>query len=209
MIKGRVVKKSLPLERLKKKNTIMYSRLNSSVLILYGPIGSGKSGRAEQIVNRAIVNGYDVYGVISRRVLRGNDTIGYNGFFPQTGNTHQMVYRDTEVSGTNWKPLRGPYLYNETSFQTACEDLIKAAYLMNTKTMVVADEFGYLEERGFGLYLGIIKVVEALKGGGKLLIPCRTEKVDSVLKMFQPETRILVMEAERKDFWDSLRDSFI
>lgn len=197
------------MERLKKKNTSIYSRLNPSVLILYGPIGSGKSSRAEQIVNRAIVNGYDVYGVISRRVLRGKNTIGYNGFFPQSGYTRQMVYRDTEVSGTNWKSLIGSYLFNETSFQIACEDLIKAAYLMNNKTMVVADEFGHLEERGFGLYPGLIKVVEALQGGGKLLIPCRTDKVDSVLKMFQPDTRILIIEAERRDFWDSLRDYFI
>ena len=197
------------MERLKKRKIVIYSRLNPSVLILYGSIGSGKSSRAEQVVNRALVNGYDVYGVISRRVLRGRDTIGYNGFFPQTGNTLQMVYRDTEVLGTNWKPLRGSYVYNETSFQIACEDLIKAAYLMNNKTMVVADEFGHLEERGFGLYPGIIKVVEALQSGGKLLIPCRTDKVDSVLKMFQTDTRILVIEAERRDFWDSLRDSFI
>ncbi len=197
------------MRRLKKQVPYFFCELNPQILIVHGPIGSGKTNRAEQITDRAKVNGYKVYGVISRRVMRGRETIGYDAFFPQTMETTPMVYRDTEVSGDNWQPLRGPLLYNEYAFQQANDALIEAAYLMDEKTLVVVDEFGHLEARGFGLYMGLIKVVKALQGGGRLLILCRTDKIDNVLSLFQNEAKILVLESNRKSFWDSLGDSFI
>ncbi len=183
--------------------------MNSQILIVHGSIGSGKSSRAEQISDRAKVNGYRVYGVISRRVMRNRETVGYDAFFPKTGTTQKMVYKDSMVSGDNWKPLRGPFVYNEDTFQKANDNLIEAAHLMDEKTLVVVDEFGHLESRGFGLYPGLIKVVDALQGGGRLLILCRTDKIDTVLNLFKRETKLLVLEAGTKNFWDSLGDSFI
>lgn len=183
--------------------------MKPQVLIVHGPIGSGKSRRAEQIANRAKVNGYKVYGVISRRVLRDRETVGYEGYYPDTGQSLDMVYKDSEVSGENWKTLKGAFLYNETAFKIANDSLVKAAHLIDNRTMAVVDEYGHLEARGFGLYPGLHKVVETLSGGGKLLILCRTNKIDNVLKLFNRETKILVLEANRRDFWDSLGDSFI
>ena len=185
------------------------SRLTHQILIVHGPIGSGKSNRAEQITDRARVNGYKVYGVISRRVMRDRETIGYDAFFPKSRTTEKMVYKESEVSGDSWKPLKGPFMYNEDTFQQANDDLIEAAHLMDEKTLVVVDEFGHLEERGFGLYPGLIRVVDALQGAGKLLILCRTDKIDAVLNIFRRETKLLVLEAGMKNFWDSLGDSFI
>ena len=197
------------MRRLKKRYTLFLDELTPQILIVHGPIGSGKSNRAEQIADRAKVNGYNVYGVISKRVMKERETIGYNGFFPHTGETTPMVYRETEVSGEEWKHLRGPFLYNERAFQKANDALIEAAHLMDEKTLVVIDEYGHLEARGFGLYQGLIRVLDALQGGGRLLILCRTDKIDNVLRLFQKEAKILVLEANRKDFWDSLGDSFI
>jgi nucleoside-triphosphatase THEP1 len=183
--------------------------VNPQILVVHGPIGSGKSNRAQQIADRAKVNGYKVYGVISRRVMRGRETVGYDGFFPHTGETVPMVYRGTEVSGEQWKHLRGPFLYNERAFQMANNSLVEAAHLMDEKTLVIADEYGHLETRGYGLYPGLVKVIGSLHGGGKLLVLCRTDRIDNVLQLFQKETKILILEANRRDFWDSLGDSFI
>ena len=183
--------------------------MNPQVLIVHGPIGSGKSNRAEQITDRAKVNGYRVYGVISRRVLRGTETIGYDAVYPQTGETQHMVYKASEVSGDEWKPLRGPFMYNETAINKANDSLVEAAHLMDEKVLAVVDEFGHLEARGYGLYPGLSKVIESLPGGGKLLILCRTDKIDNVLRLFSLETKVLVMEANMRNFWDSLGDSFI
>ena len=182
--------------------------LNPQVLILHGPVGSGKSNRAEQIVDRALTKGYRVYGVISRRVLEGRETIGYEAYFPHTGKTSPMVYKTPPKVGI-WEPLRGPFKYNKEVFEKANDDLIEAAHLMDEHTLVVADEYGHLEARGFGLYPGLLKVVEALPGGGRLLIPCRTDKVDNVLRLFVGDTKVMVMEASQPDFWTCLGDSFI
>ena len=190
-------------------DNVFHLELSPQILIVYGPIGSGKSNRAQQIADRAKVNGYRVYGVISRRAMKGRETIGYDGFFPNTGDTIPLVYKDTEVSGEQWMHLRGPFLYNEAAFQMANDSLVEAAHLMDEKTLVIADEYGHLEARGYGLYPGLIKVIEALQGGGKLLVLCRTDKIDNVLKLFMKETKIIIIEANRGDFWDSLGDSFI
>ena len=85
--------------------------------------------------------------------------------FPSTGDgVHPMVYRDTEVSGENWIHLRGPFLYNEAGVPMANDSLIEAAHLMDEKTLVIADEYGHLETRGYGLYPGLVKVIESLTG---------------------------------------------
>jgi nucleoside-triphosphatase THEP1 len=182
--------------------------LTPQVLIIHGPVGSGKSNRAEQIVDRALTKGYRVYGVISRRVLEGRETVGYEAYFPRTGETSPMVYKEPPCEGI-WEPLRGPFKYNKAVFDKANDDLVEAAHLMDERTLVVTDEFGHLEARGFGLYPGLLNVVNALPGGGRLLIPCRTDKVDNVLRLFQSDTKVLVMEANHRDFWTCLGDSFI
>lgn len=192
------------------RNSGMYvsGELNPQVLIIHGPIGSGKSNRAEQIVDRARTKDYKVYGIISKRVLEGRETIGYEAYFPRTGEISPMVYKEPPSVGI-WEPLRGPFKYNKEVFEKANDDLVEAAHLMDENILVVADEFGHLEARGFGLYPGLLKVVEALPGGGRLLIPCRTNKVDNVLRLFPSESKVLIMEASQPDFWTCLGDSFI
>jgi len=192
-----------------KKVASYFMGLNSQVLLVYGPVGSGKSSRAQQIADRAKVNGYKVYGVISRRVVRGKETIGYNGYFPNTSEVIKLVYKEAEVNGEQWKTLKGPFLYNEVAFQYANDSLIEGAHLMDEKTLVIADEYGHLEARGYGLFLGITKVIGALNGGGKLLVLCRTDKVDDFLRLIHNKTKVLIIEADRRDFWDSMGDSFI
>ena len=192
-----------------KWDTVSHAELTPQILIVHGSIGSGKSSRAQQIADRARVNGYKVYGVISKRVMKDKKTIGYDGFFPNNGEVVQLVYNDTEVAGEQWKHLRGSFLYNEDAFQQANDYLVEAAYLMDEKTLVIVDEFGHLEIRGYGLYPGLIKLITALQGGGKLLVLCRTDKIDNILQLFRIGTKVLILKADRHDFWDSLGDSFI
>ncbi len=183
--------------------------MNYQVLIVHGEIASGKTHRAEQIVDRAKVNGFNVHGVLSKRVKENRDSVGYDMFDLQSGKSQSMVRQSEHVKGEGWKPLKGPFLYNDEAFKEANRLLVNAAYQMDKKTLVVADEYGHLESRGFELYPGLIKVVKAL-GEGKLLVLCRTDKIDDVLRLFnQNETRILVMEAVQKDFMETLADSFI
>ena len=180
------------------------------MLIVHGEIASGKTRRGEQISDRARVNGYRVRGILCQRVMRDRETIGYDMVDLESKKTRPMVYRETEVRGDEWKPLRGPFLYNEETFKEANRLLTEAAYNMDAKTLVVVDEYGHLESRGFGVYPGLRMFVESLGSGGKLLVLCRTEKIDDVVKVFaQKETSILVMDAGQRDFMETLADSFI
>ncbi len=180
------------------------------MLIVHGEVSSGKTLRGEEIADRARVNGYSVHGILCQRVMRDKETIGYEMVDLESRNTMPMVYRETEVRGDEWKQLMGPFLYNEQSFKEANRLLKEAAYGMDDKTLVVVDEYGHLEARGFGVYPGLMTITESLESGGNLLILCRTDKVDDVLKLFrQSETRLLVMNAAQRDFWEALADSFI
>ena len=184
--------------------------MNYQVLIVHGGIASGKTRRGEQISDRARVNGYRVSGILCQRVMRDRETIGYDMIDLESRKTRPMVYRDTEVEGDEWKPLRGPFLYNEETFKEANRLLTEAAYGMDAKTLVVVDEYGHLEARGFGVFPGLIMVAESLGSGGKLLVLCRTEKIDDVIRVFaQNGVGILVMDASQRDFMETLADSFI
>ena len=179
------------------------------VLIVHGEVASGKTHRGEQIADRAKVNGFNVHGILSKQVMENRDTIGYDMVDLQSGKSQPIVYHSEHAEGERWTPLRGPFVYKVKAFEEANRLLVDAAYQMDKKTLVVADEYGHLEARGFGIYPGLTKVVEAL-GEGKLLVLCRTDKIDDVLRLFnQNETRVLVMEAVQKDFMETLADSFI
>ena len=193
------------------KNHPLFSlALKYQVLIVHGEIASGKTSRGEQIANYAKEKGYIVRGIISQRILRGRETIGYDLVDLDSGKTRPMVYRETEVQGDEWKPLRGSFLYNEESFENANRLLVDASYDMDDKTLVVVDEFGHLEAKGLGVYSGLRAVVESMGSGGKLLILCRTDKIDDVLLLFtQTETSLLVIDVSQSDFKETLADSFI
>lgn len=180
------------------------------VLIVHGGIASGKTSRGEQIADLARENGYNVRGIISQRVMRDRETIGYDLVDLESGKTRPMVYRGTEVQGDEWRPLRGPFLYNEESFEEANRVLKEAAYVMDDKTLVVVDEYGHLEARGLGVYSGLRMVVESMVSSGKLLVLCRTDKIDDVLRLFtQSETRFMVMDAAQSDVLENVVEFFI
>jgi nucleoside-triphosphatase THEP1 len=183
--------------------------LKTQVLIVHGGIASGKTHRGEQIVAMAKLRGFDVHGVLSRRVKVGRDTIGYDMVDLQSDMTQPMVYRKEHTKNEGWNPLRGPFMYSIEAFRDANQLLMEAANKMDEKIMVVVDEYGHLEERGFGLSPGLQMVADSLDEG-KLLILCRTDKIDSLFHLFtQNETRVLVIEADQREFMETLADSFI
>ena len=158
----------------------------------------------------ARLNGYSVRGILSQRVMKAGETIGYDMVDLVSRKILPMVYRETEVQGDAWKSLRGPFLYNEETFKEANRLLKEAVDGMDDKTLVVVDEYGHLEVQGFGVYPGLRIITGSLGLGGKLLVLCRTDKIDDLLGLFkQSETRFLVMDVTQSDFMMKLEDSFI
>jgi nucleoside-triphosphatase THEP1 len=183
--------------------------LKPKALIIHGPIGSGKTQRALELTERARQNGYRVLGLVSVRVTVGGETTGYTGMDLASGARFPLVKLTSLAEGEGWRKLgEWKYSFSEAGFESANAILEDAAEALDDETMVVADEYGHIELQGMGIYRGVTRVAEALKRGGYMAVLCRTDNVNAVLEILPEEASVLVAEAEKPDFWDSLRDWF-
>jgi nucleoside-triphosphatase THEP1 len=185
--------------------------LSPNVLIIHGPIGGGKTTRVFQLAEKAREKGMQVGGVASLRVVEDGETVAYDCLDLSSGARFPLVLLGERVDSSDWVRL-GPwkYAFSEAGFSRANALLAEAAARMGERCLVVVDEYGHIEKLGRGLYPGLVKAVEALSGGVYLAVTCRTDRVDSLLQLLAGrEQRVLVLEADRQDFWDALGDSFI
>lgn len=184
--------------------------MNLRALILHGPIGGGKTARSLELADRAGEKGLHVMGVASIRVMEGGETVAYDGLDLASGSRFPLVLLGERAGPSDWVKL-GPwkYSFSEQGFSRANKLLAEAASKISERSLVIVDEYGHIEMIGRGLYPGLVDVVEAMRGGGFLAITCRTDKVDALLQLLSPFKQVLVLEADRPDFWDILGDSFI
>jgi nucleoside-triphosphatase THEP1 len=184
--------------------------LNRRALIIHSPIGGGKTARALELAERAREKNLHVMGVASLRMMEEGETVAYDGLDLASGARFPLVLLVDRADSSDWVKL-GPwkYAFSEQGFSRANRLLAEAASKMDERSLVVVDEYGHIEKLGCGLYPGLVKVVEALGRGGRLAVTCRTDKVDPLLRLLSPCERVLVLEADRLDFWAALGDSFI
>jgi len=185
--------------------------MKRGTLIIHGPIGGGKTTRALELAERGREKSLQVMGVASLRVVEGAETVAYDGLDLSSGARFPLVQLGEGAASSDWVRL-GPWKYefSVSGFSRANALLAEAASKMNERTLVVVDEYGHIEKLGRGLYPGLVKTVEASDRGGYLAVTCRTDKVDSLLRLLAGrERRVLVLEADRQDFWAALGDSFI
>jgi len=184
--------------------------LNRRALIIHGPIGGGKTIRALELAERAREKNLHVMGVASLRVIEEGETVAYDGLDLASGARFPLVLLGDRAGSSDWVKL-GPwkYSFSEQGFSRANVLLAEAASKMDERSLIVVDEYGHIEKLGRGLYPGLLKIVETMNSGGFLVVTCRTDKVDSLLQLLSSCERVLVLEADRRDFWDALGDSFI
>jgi len=185
--------------------------LNRRALIIQGPIGGGKTIRALELAERAREKKLQVMGVASLRVVEEGETVAYDGLDLASGARFPLVLLGDRAGSSDWVKL-GPwkYSFSEAGFSRANALLAEAAAKMDERSLIVVDEYGHIEKLGRGLYPGLVKAVEAMGRGGCLAVTCRTDKVDSLLKLLSGcSGRIIVQEADSQDFWAALGDSFI
>jgi len=183
--------------------------LKTRALIIHGHIGCGKTQRALELAERAKQSGYRVLGLVSLRVTDGGETTGYTGMDLASGARFPLVKLTSLAEGEDWRKLgKWKYSFSEAGFEIANTILEDAAKALDNETIVVADEYGHIELLGLGIHRGVTRVAEALEHGGYLVVLCRTDKVDAVVKILPESASVLVAEADRPDFWRSLRDWF-
>jgi nucleoside-triphosphatase THEP1 len=184
--------------------------LNRRALIIHGPIGGGKTSRALELAERARERNLQVMGLASLRVIEEGETVAYEGLDLASGARFPLVLLGDRADSPDWARL-GPwkYSFSEEGFGRANRILSEAASKVDERSLIVVDEYGHIEKLGKGLYPGLLKAVDAMKGGCFLAVTCRTDKVDPLLQLLSPCDRVMVLEADRSDFWEALGDSFI
>jgi nucleoside-triphosphatase THEP1 len=183
--------------------------MGAGVLIIHGERGSGKTSRTRDFVEKARSKGYTIRGVLSERILENGETIGYDCLDLGPGDNFPLVRLRNRVDSDEWELFGNLiFAFNRTGFRRANRLLKTAAMKMDDNTLIIVDEYGHLEKGKQGLYPGLLEVINSLDKGGRLIILCRTDKIDPLLGLLTG-IKILLMESDRDDFWESLGDSFI
>ncbi len=152
----------------------------SRVIIVYGPIGSGKTTTCLELAERARSD-VTVAGVITKRVFRGEEVIGYDFIDLSSGEAFPLVRLAGDLDDPDWLPLYlEKFVFSTSGFQRANEVLRTSVASFEQARLIFVDEFGRLEARGEGLLRGIEGVLGDLRGSDVAVVTCRTNLLSTV-----------------------------
>jgi len=182
----------------------------SSVVLVFGPIGSGKTSTCIDLVERLRSIKKNIGGILSKRVIQGGELMGYDCLDVSSGQVFPLVRLLSQVCGPDWFNFRDlKYAFSSSGFKQANRILMRSSKELNTPSVVFIDEFGWLECAGLGLYPGIVRVVESLNNGSMVIIACRTELVEAVEELLRGRVQN-VLKCEAGDFeklWKMIQGS--
>ena len=155
----------------------------SRVIIVYGPIGSGKTTTCLELAGRAHSE-VTVAGVITKRVFAGEDVVGYDCIDVSSGEAFPLVRLAGELDDPGWLPLYlEKFVFSTSGFTRANEALTASVASFGRPRLIFVDEFGRLEERGEGLIRGVEVVIGGLRGSDVAVVTCRTNLLSHVEEM--------------------------
>lgn len=97
------------------------------LIIIHGPLGSGKTATAKKIAKTAKERGIKVRGILAERLITGNETIGYNGLNLETGRREPLVKATYLADSQDWEYHGRPrYRFSKNGFKTANRNLVNA-----------------------------------------------------------------------------------
>lgn len=163
----------------------------SCAVIVHGAIGSGKTSACLELAGRARARGLPVGGILSVRVYRGEELIGYDCLDLTDGGVFPMARLRERVDSSDWFVFdRLIYAFSASGFERANRILTGAAEKVGQPSIVFMDEFGRLERTGRGIYLGAVRVAEALRRGGVAVFTCRTDMIEAVMELVEGKARV-------------------
>ena len=158
---------------------------DSRVILITGGIGSGKTSSLMGVRRWAEESSLGTAGIISPRIFRGDQLIGYDALNCSTGESFPIARIPEVAEGDDWIGFQGlGYLFSTAGFDRANAHLEEAAGRMRETSIVMVDEIGRLEMRGGGLRPGLEAVLDSVRGGrGHLLVSCRLQSLAMVREM--------------------------
>ncbi len=152
-------------------------------------------------MERAKADGIKVMGILSKRVLNGEECPSYDLFELDTGVTMPLVKPVDKEHCEGWESYGNPkFMFSINGLYSANLALDRAASEMRDGVVVFVDEYGRLESKSKGIHPGALKVAEALKRGGIAVYLCRDDKVYEVIDLLRGRTaRVFNLEAGDAD----------
>ena len=182
----------------------------NTLLIIYGEVGSGKTTTAEHLMRRVIAEGYEVGGILSLRVIKNEETIGYDAYNVRNESRFPIARLYNVEMDDDWDTSDGlKYVFSRKGIQACNMALKKEANMLNRNTVIFFDEFGHLEQKTKGMYPGLMSLRESPNQKDVLIVMCRTNKVDNVIQFFEEtDSKILTAHARQEKIYESMLRQF-
>ena len=155
----------------------------SRVVIVHGPIGSGKTKTCLELAERARSN-VAVAGIITTRVFERGEVVGYDCIDVSTGEAFPLVRLAREMDDPDWLPLYlEKFVFSTSGFRRGNEVLETSVSSLGSPRLIFVDEYGRLEARGEGLLRGVEAILDGLREFDVAVVTCRTNLLGHVEEM--------------------------
>ena len=147
-----------------------------SLIILSGPINSGKTTAVLEILSGLHRSEIKAAGIISPKKFEGDKFCGYDAYFLQSGITMPLArIKPSPGWVKHWR-----FYFSPAAFRQSAEEMRRS----KDADIIIVDEVGPLEIQGYGHREGLEKILAA--GSAKLLLICRDESLSEIVNWVKP-----------------------
>jgi nucleoside-triphosphatase THEP1 len=164
----------------------------SYAILIYGPIGSGKTEACLRLKEKLLGEGAEIGGVVSPRVFQDGELIGYDCLDAASGESFPLVRLRDTTKDRDWFEFGGmKYAFSRQGFERANEILMRSILKPRRNLIIFVDEFGRLERAGLGFYTGAERVAEALEKRGIAIYTCRSDLIEAVEELVRGKVKVI------------------
>jgi iron complex transport system ATP-binding protein len=165
------------------------------VFIITGPKAGGKTTYIEKVIEQLKINKIDIAGILSKRVMEGSETTGYDLLNIQAGNTIEFLRQ----AGAGQEGNIGRFRINDSGLKEGRAILKSLAH--TERKLVIIDEVGLLEIRNDGWAECIDPL---MKSPNHILLAVRDKFVEEVIRKWNLDEAVII-NVEETDFQTAVR----
>ncbi len=176
-------------------SVLRYEQQNQpSVLIITGSIGEGKTSYLTKIVDDFKDHGVGVKGILTKRIVDGDQTVGYSVISISCGEERALLDSRKEIGNEKI----GRFFMNIEGFRFGREKIEESK---ENSQLIIVDEVGKLELSGGGWHSELEKTIKTLSK--PLMISVRRDFVQAVISHYEIANHSII-DIEKTSFEEAL-----